>query len=460
MTTFLIYSLQTIVLQVLFLAVFEILFKKETFFKANRFYLLGSLILSLLLPLIQIPVEAVVHEQAVYQLKEIVITKNVSEIYLKNGLKNYSSVFMFYLIGVTFFSALFIFKVGKLLTYIMSAKKSNQNKGNIILVSNSNQAFSFFNKVFIGADNQNIDVILKHELVHAKQLHSLDILFIELLKIIFWFNPILYLYHNRIVALHEFEADFKSADSDRKKYFEVLLCEVLNCNSISFTNNFYNQSLIKKRIVMLQKSKSKKHGVVKYLLAIPVIVLSMTLFSTTVVAQETKKLEQKVEKVVEKKANPKKTETQTAPNSKVVPVYDKEKSQIVELSEVRSAEEVAKQIPFAVVEEVPMFKGCEGVDKSAQFDCFQKEMTNHIKLHFTYPKEAMENNIQGRVQVEYLIDEIGNVEVYRVKGPENAQPLEEEARRIINLLPQFIPGKEKGKAIAVRHVVPITFRMQ
>jgi TonB family protein len=413
-----------------------------------------------LLPLIQIPVEAVVHEQAVYQLKEIVITKNVSEIYLKNGLKNYSSVFMFYLIGVTFFSALFIFKVGKLLTYIMSAKKSNQNKGNIILVSNSNQAFSFFNKVFIGADNQNIDVILKHELVHAKQLHSLDILFIELLKIIFWFNPILYLYHNRIVALHEFEADFKSADSDRKKYFEVLLCEVLNCNSISFTNNFYNQSLIKKRIVMLQKSKSKKHGVVKYLLAIPVIVLSMTLFSTTVVAQETKKLEQKVEKVVEKKANPKKTETQTAPNSKVVPVYDKEKSQIVELSEVRSAEEVAKQIPFAVVEEVPMFKGCEGVDKSAQFDCFQKEMTNHIKLHFTYPKEAMENNIQGRVQVEYLIDEIGNVEVYRVKGPENAQPLEEEARRIINLLPQFIPGKEKGKAIAVRHVVPITFRMQ
>ncbi len=460
MTTFLIYSLQTIVLQVLFLAVFEILFKKETFFKANRFYLLGSLILSLLLPLIQIPVEAVVHEQAFYQLKEIVITKNVSEIYLKNGLENYSSVFMFYLIGVAFFSALFIFKVGKLLTYIMSAKKSNQNKGNIILVSNSNQAFSFFNKVFIGADNQNIDVILKHELVHAKQLHSLDILFMELLKIIFWFNPILYLYHNRIVALHEFEADFKSADSDRKKYFEVLLCEVLNCNSISFTNNFYNQSLIKKRIVMLQKSKSKKHGVVKYLLAIPVIVLSMTLFSTTVVAQETKKLEQKVEKVVEKKANPKKTETQTAPNSKVVPVYDKEKSQIVELSEVRSAEEVAKQIPFAVVEEVPMFKGCEGVDKSAQFDCFQKEMTNHIKLHFTYPKEAMENNIQGRVQVEYLIDEIGNVEVYRVKGPENAQPLEEEARRIIKLLPQFTPGKQSGKAIAVRHVIPITFRMQ
>ena len=460
MTTFLIYSLQTIVLQVLFLAVFEILFKKETFFKANRFYLLGSLILSLLLPLIQIPVEAVVHEQAFYQLKEIVITKNVSEIYLKNGLENYSSVFMFYLIGVAFFSALFIFKVGKLLTYIMSAKKSNQNKGNIILVSNSNQAFSFFNKVFIGADNQNIDVILKHELVHAKQLHSLDILFMELLKIIFWFNPILYLYHNRIVALHEFEADFKSADSDRKKYFEVLLCEVLNCNSISFTNNFYNQSLIKKRIVMLQKSKSKKHGVVKYLLAIPVIVLSMTLFSTTVVAQETKKLEQKVEKVVEKKANPKKTETQTAPNSKVVPVYDKEKSQIVELSEVRSAEEVAEEIAFAVVEEVPMFKGCEGVDKSAQFDCFQKEMTNHIKLHFTYPKEAMENNIQGRVQVEYLIDEIGNVEVYRVKGPENAQPLEEEARRIIKLLPQFTPGKQSGKAIAVRHVIPITFRMQ
>lgn len=460
MTTFLIYSLQTIVLQVLFLAVFEILFKKETFFKANRFYLIGALILSLVLPLVQIPVDVIVHEQAVYQLKEIVITKNVSEIYLKNGLENYSSVFLFYLIGVLVFSFLFIYKLGKLLSYIISAKKSDQNKGNVFFISNSRQAFSFFNKVFIGSDNQNLDVILKHELVHAKQLHSLDVLFMELLKIIFWFNPVLYLYHNRIVALHEFEADFKSADVDRKKYFEVLLCEVLNCNSISFTNNFYNQSLIKKRIIMLQKSKSKRQGVVKYLLAIPVIVLSMTVFSTTVVAQETKKLEKRVEKAVVKKTNPNETKAETSPNPKVVPVYDKEKSQLVKLSEVRSAEEVAKELPLAVVEEVPMFKGCEGVAKVDQNDCFQKEMMNHIKKHFTYPKEAVENNVQGRVQVEYIIEANGNVEVYRVKGPENTQALEEEARRIINLLPQFIPGKEKGKAIAVRHVVPITFRMQ
>ena len=458
MTTFLIYSLQTIVLQLLFLTVFEILFKKETFFKANRFYLIGALILSLVLPLIQIPVEAIVHEQAIYQLKEIVITKNVSEIYLKNGLENYSSVFLFYLIGVLVFSFLFIYKLGKLLTYIISAKKSDQNNGNIFFISNSNQAFSFFNKVFIGSNNKNLDVILKHELVHAKQLHSLDVLFMEVLKIIFWFNPLLYLYYNRIVALHEFEADFKSADLDRKKYFEVLLCEVLNCSSISFTNNFYNQSLIKKRIIMLQKSKSKRQGVVKYLLAIPVIVLSMTVFSTTVVAQETKKLEKKVEKAVEKKSNPRQTKTVT--NPKVVPVYDEKKTEIIELSEEKPTEEVAQELPFAVVDEVPIFKGCEGFDKSAQFDCFQKEMANHIRQNFTYPKEALENNIEGRVQVEYIINTTGNVELLRVKGPENTQVLEEEARRIINLLPQFIPGKQRGKAIAVRHVVPITFRMQ
>ncbi|MFD2908888.1 TonB family protein [Flavobacterium ardleyense] len=460
MTTFLIYSLQTIVLQLLFLAVFEILFKKETFFKANRFYLIGALILSLGLPLIQIPVDVIVHEQGVYQLKEIVITKNVSEIYLKNGLENYSSVFLLYLIGVFVFSFLFIYKLGKLLTYIISAKKSDQNKGNVFFISNPNQAFSFFNKVFIGADNQNIDVILKHELVHAKQLHSVDVLFMEILKIIFWFNPVLYLYHNRIVALHEFEADFKSADSDRKKYFEVLLCEVLNCHCVSFTNNFYNQSLIKKRIIMLQKSKSKRQGVVKYLLAIPVIVLSMTVFSTTVVAQETKKLEKKVEKAVEKKSNTDQSKIEAVSKTQVAPVYDNERVERIKAADEKVSQHLAKELPLAVVEEIPRFKGCEGVAKADQIDCFQKQMTNHIRQHFNYPSEALENNVQGRVQVEYVINTEGNVELLRVKGPENTQALEEEARRIIKLLPQFIPGKQKGKAIAVRHVVPITFKMQ
>ena len=320
-------------------------------------------------------------------------------------------------------------------------------------IENSNQAFSFFNFIFIGTDNQNFDVIVKHELVHAKQWHSLDILIVEILKIVFWFNPILYHYHKRFIELHEFEADMKSANEDKKKYFEVLLCQILNCNSISLTNNFYNQSLIKKRIVMLQKSKSKRGGIAKYLVVIPVVVLSMTVFSTTIVAQEVKK----IEKVVENKPN--KT-TEIAPKNQTTKAVSTMVKMEPKVNTEVKIEEISDDIPFAVVEQLPQFPDCVEVEKSAQMDCFQTQMQKHIKENFTYPEVAMEKNIQGRVMVEYLINKNGEVEISRVKGPENSELLQEEAKRIISLLPKFIPGKHSGKAIAVRHVIPITFKMQ
>ena len=124
-----------------------------------------------------------------------------------------------------------------------------------------------------------------------------------------------------------------------------------------------------------------------------------------------------------------------------------------------AGDDIPDELPFAVIEQVPLFPGCENEPKSRQFECFQEQMTKHIKKNFNYPERAKEDNIQGRIQVEYLIGVDGKVSVQRVKGPKGSELLEKEARRIIEKLPQLKPGKQRNKPVKVRHVVPITFRL-
>jgi protein TonB len=124
-----------------------------------------------------------------------------------------------------------------------------------------------------------------------------------------------------------------------------------------------------------------------------------------------------------------------------------------------TGEVIDEEVPFAVIEQVPLFPGCENEPKSRQFDCFQEQMQKHIKKNFIYPEKAMEDEIQGRVQVEYLIGVDGKITILRVKGPKGGELLEKEARRIIEKLPQLKPGKQRNKPVKVRHVVPITFKL-
>ena len=123
-----------------------------------------------------------------------------------------------------------------------------------------------------------------------------------------------------------------------------------------------------------------------------------------------------------------------------------------------TGEDIPDELPFAIIEQVPLFPGCENVPKAKQFDCFQEQMDKHIKKNFSYPERAVED--QGRVNVEYLIGTDGKVTILRVKGPKGSELLEKEARRIIEKLPKLQPGKQRNKPFKVRHVVPINFKLQ
>ena len=115
-------------------------------------------------------------------------------------------------------------------------------------------------------------------------------------------------------------------------------------------------------------------------------------------------------------------------------------------------------VPFAVIEDVPIFPGCESVAKSQRRACFQEQMNKHIRKNFRYPDIAQEMGIQGRVYVNFIIAKDGAITNIRMRGPD--KNLENEAARIIGRLPKMTPGKQRGRAVRVPFSIPITFRLQ
>ncbi|MGA0273606.1 MAG: energy transducer TonB [Flavobacteriaceae bacterium] len=142
----------------------------------------------------------------------------------------------------------------------------------------------------------------------------------------------------------------------------------------------------------------------------------------------------------------------------VIESTETNEDEIVEVVEVIEEEFEDVDVPFAVIEDVPIFPGCEKVAKSERRECFQQQMNKHIRKNFRYPEIAQEMGIQGRVYVNFIIAKDGSISNIRMRGPD--KNLEAEAQRIISKLPQMTPGKQRGRAVRVPFSIPITFRLQ
>jgi protein TonB len=143
----------------------------------------------------------------------------------------------------------------------------------------------------------------------------------------------------------------------------------------------------------------------------------------------------------------------------VIESTETDQEEIIEIEEIEAEEEVEDVVvPFAIIENIPVFPGCEKVSKKRQRDCFQEKINKHIRKNFRYPEIAQEMGIQGRIYVSFIIGVDGRVIMVQPRGPD--KNLEKEARRIIENLPQMIPGKQRGKAVRVPYSIPITFKLQ
>lgn len=143
----------------------------------------------------------------------------------------------------------------------------------------------------------------------------------------------------------------------------------------------------------------------------------------------------------------------------IIESSETDKDEIIEVEEVEIEEEEEDiDVPFAVIEDVPIFPGCEKMDKNQLRNCFQEKMNKHILKNFRYPEVAQEMGIQGRVFVSFIIAKDGRITDIKMRGPD--KNLEKEAKRIISLLPQMIPGKQRGRPVRVPFSIPIIFRLQ
>ncbi len=141
----------------------------------------------------------------------------------------------------------------------------------------------------------------------------------------------------------------------------------------------------------------------------------------------------------------------------IIESTETDQEEIVEEVEVVD-EEIDMDVPFAIIEDVPLYPGCERVPKSERRNCFQTEIQKHIAKNFRYPEIAQEMGIQGRVFVQFTIGKDGSISGIRTRGPD--KNLEQEANRIISKLPRMTPGKQRGRPVRVPFSIPITFKLQ
>ena len=276
------YILECIAFQLVFLIIYDFFLKRETFFQWNRAYLIGSYVLSLVLPWTKIEALKNAVPQQYYKYPDYLWgTDDVPAVVSGNNTSTIEWEYVLFFGGMFIATLLFGYKMMQLYKLRKNGEVHFLKDFTKIIISNSNAAFSFFRSIFIGDrilknDQENI---IQHELVHIRQRHSYDLLFFEMMRIIGWFNPLAYVYQNRVAELHEFIADAHVAKNNKKEQYQQLLSQVFQTENISFINQFFKSSLIKKRIVMLQRAKSKRIFQLKYLMMVP-IVMAMLFYSS------------------------------------------------------------------------------------------------------------------------------------------------------------------------------------
>ena len=457
----------------LFTILYLLLLQRETFFKTNRFFLLLTLCFSLILPLIHLKI----FESKPMMLGEVTVLpyKNVLETVSVYGTSISESVVhtiststylvIIYLFGVLFFATRLVIRVGQLISIVRWNEVIIENNMKLVVLKQNMTPFSFLSYVFVSEklkQQTGWEKMLMHELEHVKQGHSLDVLVLEIIAALQWFNPFFWMLKRVVRENHEYLADQAVLKqlSTPAAYKQILLQQFIG-PQISMTNNF-NYSLIKKRIQMMSKIKSSKFATLKMMSGLLVAALLIIVFACEKKdAQQVP--EQTSDHVVALKVDNKtvtlsgdsgeidKLKSILADNGKyTVVTHENGDLELIEKNPAsRSSKEETKsdEQVFNIVEKMPEFPGGD--------DALRQYIATNVK----YPQEAMEKGIQGKVYVNFVVEKDGAVD--RIKIVRGVDPLlDKEAVRVISQLPKWKPGEQRGEKVAVTYTVPINFALK
>jgi len=440
----LMYFLKVNVAIALFYLFFRLAFYNDTFWKTRRFYLIFSILLSLVYPFISLtdwlekqePMQAIVVSYT--QLQEMTITSQpVSKLTAENILLAiYALVSAILLIKM-------LVQLASILKWKWKGEKQELQGIEIISVKESITPFSFFNMIFINPTLHNehdTTQILTHELTHARHMHSIDVIVSELITIACWVNPAAWLLKREIRQNLEFLADNSVLESgfDSKKYQYHLLELSYQTPDVKLGNKF-NVSPLKKRITMMNQQKTSKASILKYSLIVPLaLALILSSNAQTIVNSAKKALSTA-------KSNVTGTKSIVANETNVV-ADTKNESQEPLLALVQDVKKTDNSKVYTVVEKMPQFPGGDVA--------LSKFVSNNIK----YPKTSYFNGVQGKVTLRFVVSETGKVRNAEVVRSLDAA-CDKEALRVVSALPDFTPAEQNHKKVAVWYTLPITFKI-
>lgn len=279
------YLLKASALLTIFYGCYALFLRRETFFNCNRWFLVLGLLTSILLPLFVIPIYVQIPSTSHENFKMVATTiQNTPE-----TLELTSVLMYIYAAITTFFLGRMIIQLCSLIVLIKKHDKKKTGPYSFIQTQQNTAPFSFFRWIVYNPEQfnrQELQLIINHEKVHAKQMHSVDVLLTDIISALFWFNPFVWLYRKALKQNLEFIADYNTqkATDCEERYQKLLLKTSLPQENLIFINTFYN-STIKKRIVMLHKSKSNLMNTWKYTIIVPILIVFAMTFNTKTIAQ-------------------------------------------------------------------------------------------------------------------------------------------------------------------------------
>ena len=462
---------------------YKLMFSGDTFFALRRATLIGMYLVAMLVPGLNcsywinksVGMVSMANEYAAIVLPAVTVTPG------GGGSIGWETTAMtIYTMVACLLLLRFFWQLVSIVRLRNKCRTTDINGTKMYLLESDEGPFSFFNWIFINPtkhNRQETDEIMTHELAHCRQLHSVDILFTELFAIVFWANPFVWLLKREVRLNLEYLADNNvlAGGTDSKKYQYHLLGLAYRKNVATISNNF-NVLPLKKRIKMMNKKRTKRIAKVKYALYIPLAAALLVVSNIETVARDIAnvakampmaKASVKQEKMVdlsfsnkatvavESRKNVQSTEAIERKDNKMEVQADNRNSEMsaqkveetTEVANEESAEKGPKKSPkkvYEYIENMPTFNG---------------NLNQWLLLNMKYPVEAMNKKEQGKVIVQFIVSENG--EVSEPKIIRSVSPaLDKEACRVVLAMPKWNPGKLKGKPVAVRYMLPITFRLQ
>lgn len=418
MTEFLIYDMKVAALITACYMFYRLLMERETLHRLNRIVLLASAGMSLVLPLCIITLHKTVW---VNDTQTIAAAPSAATAGAYERLLSASDHWWSWPLA-----AIIIAGIGSRLLYLAwnylqlrrmmgACELHTMDDGTrLALTDQPIASFAWMHTIVMNRQDylsQNSSLLV-HEQAHVRLRHSYDVVFVEILTALQWFNPTAWFLRQDLRNLHEYEADASvlSQGFDGSQYIQLLMQKASGIQACALVNGIGN-SQIKKRIMMMLKKKSKWMQGAKMLFLVPIAAVSLSLTARTVI------------------------------DYRVLPGQEESKP-VVPVAEAPQPDEKV----YDICEVLPKFPNGEAA------------LMKFLNEHLIYPKECTDSGIQGRVVVQMIIEKDGSAGNFKIV--KNAHPkLDAEALRVLKLMPKWTPGRQKGQAVRCKFVFPVTFRL-